>query len=274
MVNFTRWKCKSYDSYWMTYTDSKERWWLFRLQCNFKCFESTKASTGSSLKGPSRQGSADRPVRVSPRLSYFFFALVRPEVSKSALVLVRNGPRFPIFGCWSGPGPIGTGPWIPGRWWTWSWLYLKSNLLPLYSRLIYILDRRSTNMVEYAKNDVDGSESCSVSNQGSTHQNLSVQDYRKKKSRTISDQLQKNKNISVRIRKIRINGPRIPASIVLLETVLWRLWLIQNIWSCTELWRAVNGPSSFFRVSMSHPVWVIRFAFSPSMIIRTLEKYS
>ena len=100
-------------------------------------------------RDPRTVESADRVLDPSnldpviPRFSYFF-GLVRPNLSNSVLVLIRNG--FLFFGGWSGPGPIGYGPWIPGWGRTWSWFCLKSNLLPLYSHLINTLYRRSTNM--------------------------------------------------------------------------------------------------------------------------------
>ena len=46
------------------------------------------------------------------------------------------------------------------------------------------------------KNDIGGPESCSSSDQGSRDPNESVQNHRKRKSRTISDQPQKIKKIS------------------------------------------------------------------------------
>ena len=89
--NHWRRKYKSYDSYWMTDTDSKERWWLFRLQCKFKSFgsnQSNRLKKDYRGRDPRTIQSADRSIRVSPRFSLFF----------------GTGPAR-SFWFWVGPGP-------------------------------------------------------------------------------------------------------------------------------------------------------------------------
>ena len=77
----------------MTHTDStsKERWWLFRLQCNFKSFgsnQSNRLKKDYRGRDPRTIQSADRSIRVSPRFSLFF----------------GTGPAR-SFWFWVGPGP-------------------------------------------------------------------------------------------------------------------------------------------------------------------------
>ena len=143
----------------------------------------------------------------------------------------------------------------------WSWTdrfcsvdpWFQDELDSGYNIQIFFIVGPRICCILYAKNAVCDSESCFSWNQGSTDQNWSVQDHRKRKTWTLSG-LEQRKETSVRSRpkkkikkipdQIGPSDPRTKRSVdpcleVLLETVLRRPELIQILRSCTEAWRAI-----------------------------------
>ena len=134
------------------------------------------------------------------------------------LGLVRNGPRFPFSVVLDRfirvPGSLVRG---------WAWFGAMIQNIKFYIKWLYRASKLDIIMI------------MNVLDHGSKDQNRTrINAELESSGRTSPNKLRKSRTNSDRA-VCRLNGPWISASIVLLQTVLWRPGLIQNCWSCTEV---------------------------------------